>query len=190
MTPVPTEWWLRPARSAARVGEQSAVVWNWLYRSPFFASRSRVGVGTGPPKVDAIPNPVSSVRIMSTLGEPFGAFTGWGKLGVESLKVSAILPLNSGSGLGSWLPLVGGSDLFWARAMVSRPDAVSQPSRALAANSVAAARIVRVRMGSSLRWSGRRPGRRQLPARERGSRDHFISNVTFSILPVNANGNL
>ena len=23
-------WWLRPLRSAARVGEQRAVVWNWL----------------------------------------------------------------------------------------------------------------------------------------------------------------
>ena len=27
-------WWLRPLSSAVRVGEQSAVVWNWLYRSP------------------------------------------------------------------------------------------------------------------------------------------------------------
>jgi hypothetical protein len=27
---VPTLWWLRPDRSAARVGEQSAVVWKLL----------------------------------------------------------------------------------------------------------------------------------------------------------------
>ena len=27
MPPMPTEWWLRPVSSAARVGEQSAVVW-------------------------------------------------------------------------------------------------------------------------------------------------------------------
>jgi hypothetical protein len=26
MPPIPTEWWLRPVSSAARVGEQSAVV--------------------------------------------------------------------------------------------------------------------------------------------------------------------
>jgi hypothetical protein len=26
--PIPTVWWLRPDSSAARVGEQSAVVWN------------------------------------------------------------------------------------------------------------------------------------------------------------------
>ena len=30
MIPVAAEWWLRPERSAARVGEQRAVVWNWL----------------------------------------------------------------------------------------------------------------------------------------------------------------
>jgi hypothetical protein len=28
MTPKPTEWWLRPVISAARVGEQRAVEWN------------------------------------------------------------------------------------------------------------------------------------------------------------------
>ncbi len=30
MTPLATEWWFRPVSSAARVGEQSAVVWNRL----------------------------------------------------------------------------------------------------------------------------------------------------------------
>jgi hypothetical protein len=28
--PIPTEWWLRPDSRAARVGAQSAVVWNRL----------------------------------------------------------------------------------------------------------------------------------------------------------------
>jgi hypothetical protein len=27
---MPTEWWLRPVKSAARVGEQSAVVWKFV----------------------------------------------------------------------------------------------------------------------------------------------------------------
>ena len=27
MLPIPTEWWLRPVSSAARVGAHSAVVW-------------------------------------------------------------------------------------------------------------------------------------------------------------------
>ena len=31
MPPMPTEWWLRPLSSAARVGEQSAVVWKRVY---------------------------------------------------------------------------------------------------------------------------------------------------------------
>ena len=30
IAPVFTVWWLRPVRIAMRVGEQSAVVWNWL----------------------------------------------------------------------------------------------------------------------------------------------------------------
>ena len=30
MTPKPTEWWLRPVMSAARVGEQRAVEWKLL----------------------------------------------------------------------------------------------------------------------------------------------------------------
>src|SRR5688572_5088157 len=131
MTPVPTEWWLRPASRAARVGEQRAVVWNRLYFSPFLASRSRVGVGTGPPNVDAIPNPVSSVRMMSTFGEPFAALTGCGKLGVESLNVSAILPLNSGSGFGSCPSAAAGSAFSWADAGRDRcPLAASQPAAA------------------------------------------------------------
>ena len=40
-------WWLRPVRSATRVGEHSAVVWKRLYFSPWLASRSSVGIGIG-----------------------------------------------------------------------------------------------------------------------------------------------
>ncbi len=48
MTPVWTVCWSRPVIKAARVGEQSAVVLNWLYLRPFAAKASSVGVGTGP----------------------------------------------------------------------------------------------------------------------------------------------
>ena len=44
MPPMPTVWWLRPESSAARVGEQSAVVWKRLNFSPSPARRSAVGV--------------------------------------------------------------------------------------------------------------------------------------------------
>ena len=30
VTPIPTEWWLRPVISACRVGEHSGVTWNRL----------------------------------------------------------------------------------------------------------------------------------------------------------------
>jgi hypothetical protein len=30
ITPKPTAWWLRPVKSAARVGEHSAVVWKFV----------------------------------------------------------------------------------------------------------------------------------------------------------------
>ena len=34
ITPVAQVWWLRPLINAARVGEQSAVVWNLVYLNP------------------------------------------------------------------------------------------------------------------------------------------------------------
>ena len=46
---MPTRWWLRPVRTQARVGEQNAVVWKFVYRSPSAASRSMVGVAMGLP---------------------------------------------------------------------------------------------------------------------------------------------
>src|SRR5215475_4786376 len=99
--PVDAVWWLRPVMSAARVGEQRAVVWNVLYRRPLCARRSMVGVGIGPPKVLDAPKPTSSVRIRRTLGAPFGASTLLGKSGTEPFTVRSILPLKGGSGRGS-----------------------------------------------------------------------------------------
>src|SRR6266404_311056 len=70
--PMPAEWWLRPVSSAARVGEQRAVVWKRLYFSPVAASFSAFGVWQGPPKALAEPNPASSIRMISTFGAPLG----------------------------------------------------------------------------------------------------------------------
>src|SRR6516225_1032354 len=86
--------------SAALVGEQRAVVWYILYRSPLSARRWKLGVWIGPPKVLLAPKPTSSVRINKTLGAPAGASTPFGKSGVESLTVRPILPWYGGSGLG------------------------------------------------------------------------------------------
>src|SRR3954454_13718417 len=74
--PIPTEWWLRPVRSAWRVGEHSAVVWKRLYFSPFAARRSAVGVAHGPPNALAAPNPTSSSKTMRTFGAPAGGGRG------------------------------------------------------------------------------------------------------------------
>src|SRR5262249_5544085 len=86
--------------SAARVGEQSAVVWNWLKRRPLSAMRWKLGVWIGPPKVLLAPKPTSSVKISRTLGAPFGASTAFGKSGTEPFAVRPILPLKPGSGRG------------------------------------------------------------------------------------------
>src|SRR5262245_47927819 len=99
--PVAVEWWLRPVISAARVGEHSAVVWNWLYLRPLAASRSNVGVGIGPPNVLDAPKPTSSVRIKRTLGAPAGACTSFGKSFVDACAVRAIFPLSVWSECGN-----------------------------------------------------------------------------------------
>ena len=69
---MPTVWWLRPLSSAARVGEQSAVVWKRLNFSPPAARRSAFGVAHGPPNALEAPNPTSSSSTTSTLGAPAG----------------------------------------------------------------------------------------------------------------------
>src|SRR6478609_3692866 len=76
MLPIPTEWWLRPLSSAARVGAHRAVVWKRLYFSPPAASRSAVGVWHGPPNVLDAPKPTSSSNTINTFGAPGGGSSG------------------------------------------------------------------------------------------------------------------
>src|SRR3954467_14491859 len=76
IAPMPTAWWLRPDSSAARVGEQSAVVWKRVYFRPSAASRSAVGVRQGPPKALDAPKPTSSSRMTRTLGALAGGRSG------------------------------------------------------------------------------------------------------------------
>src|SRR5512143_3790652 len=102
MQPIPAEWWLRPVSSAWRVGEHNAVVWKRLYLSPFAASRSAVGICTGPPKADEAPKPVSSSSTISTLGAPAGGRSGsmGGYLVSGSLASYVVNPTCVGSGIG------------------------------------------------------------------------------------------
>src|SRR3954469_11546574 len=76
MTPILTEWWLRPDSKAARVGAHSAVVWKRLYFRPLAASRSAVAVAPGPPNALDAAKPTSSSRMTSTLGAPSGGRSG------------------------------------------------------------------------------------------------------------------
>src|SRR4051794_2379775 len=93
-------WWLRPVSRAARVGEHSAVVWNLLYFRPFLASFSSVGMWIGPPNALAWPKPMSSIRMMSTFGAPFGAFTSK-RGGALALRASSVvIGERFGSGMG------------------------------------------------------------------------------------------
>ena len=46
---MPTAWWLRPVRSAARVGEHTGVTWKLVKRRPPAASRSMLGVSMSDP---------------------------------------------------------------------------------------------------------------------------------------------
>src|SRR5215468_2140600 len=132
MLPVAQLWWLRPVMSAARVGEQRAVVWKRLNFRPLAASLSKFGVGIGPPNVLDAPKPTSSVMISSTFGAPLGAWTSLGKSGLESLTVRPILPRNGGSGFGRTDPEPSGF-LSSRNTAASRFEPASQPSRAPAA---------------------------------------------------------
>ena len=73
---------------------------------PFFAMRSKAGVGTTPPNVLGAPNPQSSVMISRTLGAPFGGTTRGGHHAFDSVAFSLITPPNFGSGGGSCLPSI------------------------------------------------------------------------------------
>ncbi len=55
MVAMPLDVALRPVSREARVGEQSAVVWKFEYRTPCCAMRLIVGVRTGPPKHSMVP---------------------------------------------------------------------------------------------------------------------------------------
>ena len=68
--------------------------------SPRLATRSKFGVGIGPPKVLAAPKPVSSVMTSRTFGAPLGAVTSLGKSGFDSLALRTMTPPNGGSGIG------------------------------------------------------------------------------------------
>src|SRR6516225_9353848 len=100
ITPKPTEWWLRPVISAARVGEQSAVEWKFVYRKPSLAMRSRAGVGMTPPKVDGAPKPTSSVIMSRTFGAPLGGTTRAGHAGFDCAALRLISPWKGGGGGG------------------------------------------------------------------------------------------
>ena len=52
---MPFEVALRPVSSDDRVGEHSAVVWKFAYRTPMSAIRRMFGVSTGPPKTSIVP---------------------------------------------------------------------------------------------------------------------------------------
>ena len=55
MQDIAFEWWLRPVSMQERLGEQSAVVFMLVKRSPFAARRSRLGVRIGEPKQPRCP---------------------------------------------------------------------------------------------------------------------------------------
>src|SRR6185436_8594097 len=103
MPPIPTAWLLRPESIAARVGEQSAVVWKRLYLRPSLASRSAVGVWHGPPKALDEPNPASSINTISTFGACFGGRSGviGGNFVSGSFASYVVSPTGFRSGIGS-----------------------------------------------------------------------------------------
>src|SRR5262245_48521490 len=102
MPPIPTEWWLRPARSAARGGEQRAGVWQRVYFRPLAASFSTAGVWHGPPIALDARNPTSSIKITSALGAPVGGRRGRiGGIRVSgSLALYVVTPTYGRSGIG------------------------------------------------------------------------------------------
>src|SRR6266576_7052344 len=130
---MPTAWWLRPDNIAARVGEQSAVVWKRLYLSPFSASRSAVGVRHCPPNALEAPKPTSSSRTTRTFGAPIGGRSGLigGNFVLGSLASYVVRPTGLRSGIGSTSrPMTGA----WERA---------EPSAEAAAIDVPARRTLR-----------------------------------------------
>src|SRR5215510_16470098 len=103
MPPIPTLWWLRPESIAARVGEQSAVVWKRVYFNPPAASFSAFGVWHGPPNALDEPKPASSISTISTLGAPVGGRSGviGGNFVSGSFAVYVVNETGFRSGIGS-----------------------------------------------------------------------------------------
>ena len=60
MQAIPFVVWLRPVRRQERVGEQSAVVWKFVYVRPASAIRLMLGVSISPPNGSIAANPTSS----------------------------------------------------------------------------------------------------------------------------------
>src|SRR6478672_4593635 len=113
MTPIPTEWWLRPDSNAARVGAHNAVVWKRLYFKPLPASRSAVGVVHGPPNALDAAKPTSSSRMTSTLGAPSGGRRGSiaGNDASGSLASNGSVPSTGLSGIGRTVRGPSGGDM-------------------------------------------------------------------------------
>src|SRR3954451_17283286 len=88
---------------AARVGEQSAVVWKRVYFNPCTASRSAFGVWQGPPNALEAPKPTSSSRMTRTFGAPTGGRSGLigGDFVLGSLSSYVVRPTGLRSGIGS-----------------------------------------------------------------------------------------
>src|SRR4051812_30977226 len=133
MTPIPTEWWLRPDSKAARVGAHSAVVWKRLYFKPLPASRSAVGVAHGPPNALDAAKPTSSSRTTSTLGAPPGGRSGSiaGNDAPGSLASYGSVPSNGLSGIGS-TSRRGPSASAWLTKFLSTGGASRHPRRRIA----------------------------------------------------------
>src|SRR5258708_15184621 len=114
---------------AARVGEQSAVVWKRVYFNPCAASRSAVGVWHGPPNALEAPKPTSSNRMTRTFGAPVGGRSGLigGNFVLGSLASYVVRPTGLRSGIGSTSrPMTGA----WARAESSaEAAAIDVPAR-------------------------------------------------------------
>ena len=60
MQPIPFVVWLRPVIRHDRVGEQSAVVWKFVYVRPRSAMRLMFGVSISPPYGSIAEKPTSS----------------------------------------------------------------------------------------------------------------------------------
>ena len=102
------------------MGEQIATTWKRLYLRPWSATRVIAGVETGPPNVDGLPKPASSISTSNTFGAPSG---GDGVMlivqsATDASSVRPIAPPKFGSGIGSTVrsglnfPIASPSDSF------------------------------------------------------------------------------